>query len=215
MAERATRTSDMRFTPLVNQQQEQQEQRHNTHTHTHTPPPLFPSRWCASCSAPRTSARSGPPPLRPPPSPRRLRPAQASETTVPSAGVSASFEFGVNTDSSFTSTTAPVILSEMDLSSGTTNQSMYVYEMTSLQISKTETWEDANQWLTITYAITNTSASDVTNFVVMHGLDPDQDYDLFADFTTLNDTRDDGLVATSTGPVSGVSIAYGVCDALG
>lgn len=130
------------------------------------------------------------------------------------SGATSSFEFGVNTDSSFVSTTAPVILSEMDLSSGTTNQSMYVYEMTALQISKTETWEDGDQWLTVKYAITNTSSTDVSNFVVMHGLDADQDYDLFADFNTLNDTRGDGLVATSTGPTSGVAIAYGVCDAL-
>ena len=80
----------MRFTQHVYQQQEQQRAYTRTHTHTRTLRSLLTQnpRW-ASCAAPRTFARSEPPPSRHPPSPRRPR-AHRSETTVPSAGVSAS-----------------------------------------------------------------------------------------------------------------------------
>ena len=108
--------------------------------------------------------------------------------------------------------------SESDISTTTEKIAEYQYTMGALDVVRTDTWAISGQSMVIQYVVTNTSSTtDVTNFRLMHGMDPDQDYDLYATFNTENDYRDadgDGTndIVVSEGPLSNWTIAYGLCD---
>jgi hypothetical protein len=103
-------------------------------------------------------------------------------------------------------------LLEDDRSSGATNESQYSWSLTGLEIEKVEVWEDSGKILTMTFQVRNVGTGPITDFRLMHGMDPDQDYYPHGDYNTYNDVSTDGSFATSEGGTSRFTVGYGVCD---
>jgi|GEM_PF-3075727 len=104
------------------------------------------------------------------------------------------------------------VTTEEDLSGTGVMVSYYEWTIDDLAFSKTETWFEDGQTVQIWFTITNTSSEDMTDLAVVDASDPDQDYDTYYDFSTLNDVRADGHWAQAVGPTSGLTVGYGVCD---
>lgn len=105
-----------------------------------------------------------------------------------------------------------------------TNGSTTTWRAGDLQIHKHEYWgaagrgyEDGiglsreSQALIIDITITNLACSD-QDFILMHGVDPDQDVQSFGDFSTCNDTVPSDNFVFSEGTGTGIVTAYGRCD---
>lgn len=104
------------------------------------------------------------------------------------------------------------VLAEMDLSSGDANEVWHTLSMTGLEVHKIERWDDADRHALVWYIVTNTGTSDITDFRMVHAIDPDQDYEPYSNFSTYNDVRSDGAFMSSEGGSSRVTVAFGSCD---
>ena len=81
------------------------------------------------------------------------------------------------------------VTTESNLSVGTTLESFYVWTPIGLTIERTETWDASAKEVYVWFTVTNPTATTVTNFRLIHGIDPDQDYDRYSNFSTRNDVR--------------------------
>lgn len=88
-----------------------------------------------------------------------------------------------------TSSWSVPVTSEANTSAGSTRESEYIWTPTGMRITKTESWEASGKYMSVRFRVSNTSGTDVTNFRIMHGIDPDQDYDRYFNYSTLNDVR--------------------------
>lgn len=117
----------------------------------------------------------------------------------------------------------PVTFSPFGGFSGT-NGGTTTWRAGDLQIHKHEYWGAAgrgyddgislskeSQALVIDITVTNLGCRDA-DFVLMHGVDPDQDVQSFGDFTTCNDTVPSKNFVFSEGPQTGIVTGYGRCD---
>ena len=125
-------------------------------------------------------------------------------------GSSYSYE-GNTTSASYT------VDAESDLSSGSTLVSLYELSDGILEVKQAQVWDAGDSHLTISFEVTNTSSSAVTNFRLIHAIDPDQDADAYGRYSTYNDTVDadgDGTddFVQAVGPDSGIAVGYGACD---
>ena len=103
-------------------------------------------------------------------------------------------------------------ISTTDLSEGTLNHISHVMNMGSLRITKDEIWEDSSKIVTLAFVVENTSSSTISNFRLIHGYDPDTDYNRYGTFSTYNDRSSDNLYVQAVAPYSNYTVAYGVCD---
>jgi outer membrane protein OmpA-like peptidoglycan-associated protein len=112
-----------------------------------------------------------------------------------------------------------VTITEQNLSTATRNSSQYIWQLNDVQIEKYEVWDEAAQIVLVHFRVHNDGNRAITNFQLMHAVDPDQDVDLFgaAAITEITDSRD--LVANgrndyaeSVGDESGIAFAYAACD---
>ncbi|MFT4626387.1 MAG: hypothetical protein ACI8PZ_005064 [Myxococcota bacterium] len=103
-------------------------------------------------------------------------------------------------------------LVESNLSVGSTNESYYLWSMPGLEIEKREVWDDGSKAMSVSFVATNTGGSTITDFRLMHAIDPDQDYGPYGDFNTYNDVNGAGDFATSEGGTSRVAVTYGACQ---
>ncbi|MFT4622367.1 MAG: hypothetical protein ACI8PZ_001023 [Myxococcota bacterium] len=101
---------------------------------------------------------------------------------------------------------------EADLSVDAVNEAVHSWGTADLQVEKTERWTDSASVLVVSYRVENTGRSPISNVRLSHGVDWDQDYTRFFTYPTANDVRDDGWLALSAGPDSGLTLAFGVCD---
>jgi hypothetical protein len=105
-----------------------------------------------------------------------------------------------------------------------TNGSTTTWRAGDLQIHKHEYWgaagrgyEDGislareSQALIIDITVTNLGCRD-SDFVLMHGVDPDQDVQAAGDFTTCNDTVPSQNFVFSEGTKTGIVTGYGRCN---
>jgi len=113
------------------------------------------------------------------------------------------------------------VVSEDDLSSGSSNYSSYEWSMGDsfeLTVIKEEIWDDADKAILLRFTMINESSSTMSNLRLLHGIDPDQ-----ASFSggtgsyTYNDVLDldsDGVGewAESRGDYAGWTVGYGVCN---
>ena len=107
------------------------------------------------------------------------------------------------------------VLGESDLSVDTTNTAWHEWSAGPLTVEKTETWEDDDTIVYVTFDVTNIASTDVTDFRLQHAVDPDQDatstYYTYIDSMDLDgDDVNDWVEAE--GYYSGRTIAYGACD---
>ncbi len=128
-------------------------------------------------------------------------------------GSTRSYEATYNTHS-FTSIDA-----ETDISSGSTLGSRYEYTVGNVSMVKVESWGSDDRAMGIEFQVTNNGSATITNLMVMHAIDPDQDSGSPVSYgaTTNNDVQDldgDGLAewVQSVGPRSGLTVGYGLCD---
>ena len=99
-----------------------------------------------------------------------------------------------------------------DLSAGSTNHISHVMTMGTLRITKDEIWEDGSKIVTLAFVVENTGGSTISNFRLIHGYDPDTDYNRYSTFNTYNDRSSDNLFVQAVAPYSSLTVAYGVCD---
>jgi len=117
-----------------------------------------------------------------------------------------------------TDTNSFTVTAEANRSHDTWNISYYQYTAGTLRIGKWEYWQDDGRVMWIEFEVTNTGASDVTSFRIMHGLDPDPGTPLGAGATTYNDVLDtnaDGIadwVESEESSARHYAIGYGSCD---
>ena len=84
-------------------------------------------------------------------------------------------------------------------------------------VEKDEIFLDDAQSMLLLFTVTNESKYDMTDFVLMHAVDPDQDYDSYGDTSTYidvedrdSDGKDDWVEAR--GPETDLTVGYGICD---
>ena len=135
-----------------------------------------------------------------------------NQITIAYETSSSSEVYGFNTDGAYVGMDAPPLIIESDLSSGSTNQVSYLYVMPDLVLTMTQTWDDADAFMSVRFNAVAAGSEDISNLRVVHGVDADPDYDVSFDFTTRNDTIAEGRLVISEGPDTGGSLAYGVCD---
>jgi uncharacterized protein (TIGR03382 family) len=121
-------------------------------------------------------------------------------------------------DSSAPSTNA-VLLDSEDLSTETMLVARHAWQVGAAQLRKTEVWSRDGSVMLVQFYLTNQDSRTFTAPRVLFGVDPDQDYAFEGNVNTINDASDtdgDGLadVATSVGPVSGHTIAFGACPGI-
>ncbi len=117
-----------------------------------------------------------------------------------------------------TSDNAPsfTVLSEADISSGSTRAVQYAYQGGPLQITQVHQFDASGRYIVISFEVTNTGSSPVTNFRMIHAIDPDQDVYAGGSFETYNDTQDlsgDGVPdwVEAVGTNTGTTVGYGSC----
>jgi MYXO-CTERM domain-containing protein len=84
-------------------------------------------------------------------------------------------------------------------------------------IEKDEIFLDDAQSMLLLFTVLNAGKHDIDEFVLMHAVDPDQDYDTFGYTDTINDVEDrdsDGMNdwVEARGPSSDWTVGYGICD---
>ena len=88
-----------------------------------------------------------------------------------------------------------------------------VWVVDSVQIVKREIWDEKSQSLRLDFVVTNTGCEDLNKLVLMHAIDPDQDIGSTSPtYNTVNDTTATTNMVWSAGPVTKLTVAYGVCD---
>jgi MYXO-CTERM domain-containing protein len=102
--------------------------------------------------------------------------------------------------------------STVDASEGDRNEIIHQYAMGNLEVIKTESWDDADQIMSISFRVTNRGSSDATNLRINHAVDPDQDSWSLGTASTTNDVRSDGRYAETIGVRSGWTFSYGTCS---
>jgi len=108
---------------------------------------------------------------------------------------------------------------ESDLSTTTRKIAKYKYKAGILRVTQTDSWLIKGKAIQVKVSVTNKSSTKAApNFVYVHGMDVDVDYDTYLDFDTWNDAIDtdsDGTIdyVKSEGYWSGWTVAYGICDA--
>jgi len=82
------------------------------------------------------------------------------------------------------------VLSEADDSADDLNVSVYTVRAGNLEVTKTETWYDDDTLVNIWFTVTNIGSTDLTDFILMHGVDPDQDSTYYSTTNTYIDRMD-------------------------
>jgi len=118
------------------------------------------------------------------------------------------------------------VLGSADLSAGTMNSAWHEIPMGPLTVNKYEVWADNSQVIYMHFTVTNDGPDTVTDFLLMHGLDPDQDVSLAGGnacdaFGCAVETFNDAVDLTGNGVYdwvesdayfSGWTTGYGVCQ---
>jgi hypothetical protein len=107
-------------------------------------------------------------------------------------------------------------VSESNLSSGTTLQVQYELTDGVLDITQVQTFDQSGRFIIINLEVTNTGSSTVSDFRLIHAIDPDQDVAVSSSYSTYNDTKDLDSDGTddwvgATGPTTGFTVGYGSC----
>ena len=129
--------------------------------------------------------------------------------------------FGGNTAGGCSGPNGYTVLSErvLDDASGLVGIE-HVFSMGLLTVTKTETWDFDGQIVRIRFKVKYSKGSYLANckpiekLSLMHAVDPDQDWEPFGVFPTLNDViypGGSGLFAEATGPRSCKTFGYGIC----
>ena len=134
----------------------------------------------------------------------------------------ASSHFSGNSDSGCSGPQGYTVISEEILNDGSGLVGIeHVMEMGLLQVTKREEWNYDEQEVLITFKVKYTkpkymtNCREIYNLTLMHAVDPDQDFEPFMTFQTLNDVifnGGSGLFAEAVGPRSCLSMGYGICS---
>ena len=108
-------------------------------------------------------------------------------------------------------------LGEADLSSDGKQWAWHQWMGGDVYVDKDEIFLDEAQSMLLLFTVTNEGPDDIEGFVLMHGVDPDQDYEIFGFTETVNDVEDRDSDGTNDwvearGPSSDWTVGYGICD---
>ena len=83
-----------------------------------------------------------------------------------------------------------------------------------LQLTRTiefnnSNWSASGGWVTFNIQLTNTGSSTFSNVAYLENDDPDNDYDVYGRYDTVNDLVDGGDLLLATGPVSSLTMGLG------
>lgn len=140
---------------------------------------------------------------------------QVSSIGYVSDGESQSFAVGSSVGNNL------IVQGSEDRSSGTALAMAWTYRTGELEIVRSESFDEAELALVVTYSVSNLSFAPVEDLRILFAVDPDQDTAFSGNYNTLNSVEDldgDGVEdwVQALGPDSGVAFGFGACtpDAL-